>query len=222
MCAHYAPSTPFLSIQRLIARQRHDLRNDKARHSGYANVQRSRCVGDGAHPHHVAVVAGAARHNGKNSATWRAGYSYTFDNRVFLQGFYEHVRGEFNISAFGVLVGKKFAHGWQAGIGAGVEAKLMSSESFSLPTTRLAHGIADPNNTIGTMKFKSGNVSTGPSLGYSRPLNRVYSIGASLAFESNVSENEPSVSVDVSLGWSFQERASCGLVRTLPRSSQFR
>ena len=76
------------------------------------------------------------------------------------------------------------------------------TQNFSL-TTGLAHGIADDDNATGTMKFKSGNVSTGLSLGYSWPLNKRNSTSASLAYEYNISENEPSVSVDVSLGWSF-------------------
>ena len=76
------------------------------------------------------------------------------------------------------------------------------TQNFSL-TTGLAHGIADDDNATGSMKLKSGNVSTGLSLGYSWPLNKRNSIGASLAYEYNISENEPSVSIDVSLGWSF-------------------
>ena len=76
------------------------------------------------------------------------------------------------------------------------------TQNFSL-TTGLAQGIADDDNATGTIKFKSGNVSTGLSLGYSWPLSKRNSIGASLAYEYNISENEPSVSIDVSLGWSF-------------------
>ncbi len=76
------------------------------------------------------------------------------------------------------------------------------TQNFSL-TTGLAQGIADDNNATGTMKVKSGDVSTGLSLGYSWPLNKRNSINASLAYEYSISENEPSASIDVSLGWSF-------------------
>lgn len=109
---------------------------------------------DGAHPHHVAVGAGAARHNGKNAFAWGADYSYTFDNKVFLGGFYEQVRGDFNINAFGALVGKKFGHGWQAGIGAGVETKLKSGKNLALIRTQIGYD------------WHFGNWSFGPGLTY--------------------------------------------------------
>ena len=73
---------------------------------------------------------------------------------------------------------------------------------FSL-TTGLAQDIADDDNATGTMKFKSGNVSTGLSLGYTWLLSKRNSIGASLAYEYNISENETSVSIDISIGWNF-------------------
>ena len=70
-------------------------------------------------------------------------------------------------------------------------------------TTGLAQDIADDDNASGSMKLKSGDISTGLSLGYSWPLSRRNSLGASFAYEYNLSENEPSISVDVALGWSF-------------------
>ena len=70
-------------------------------------------------------------------------------------------------------------------------------------TTGLAQDIADDDNASGSMKLKNGDISTGLSLGYSWPLNRRNSLGVSFAYEYNISENEPSVSVDVALGWSF-------------------
>ena len=109
---------------------------------------------DGSHPHHVGVVAGAARHNGKNSWAWGADYTYTFDNKVFLQGFYEQVRGDFNISAFGAVAGKKFGHGWMAGIGAGVETKLKSGKNLALIRTMIAYD------------WHFGNWSFGPGINY--------------------------------------------------------
>ena len=73
---------------------------------------------------------------------------------------------------------------------------------FSL-TTGLAKEFANDSNSSGSMKFTGGDISTGVSLGYSWPLNKRNSIGASFAYEYNLSQNEPSVSVDVTLGWSF-------------------
>ena len=70
-------------------------------------------------------------------------------------------------------------------------------------TTGLAQDIANDDNASGSMKFNSGDVSTGLSLGYSWPLDNRNSLGLSLAYEYNLSQNDPSVSVDVALGWSF-------------------
>lgn len=120
--------------------------------AGYAPA--SMAADDGSHPHHVSVVAGAARHNGKNSFAWGADYSYTFSNDVYVEAFYEQVRGDFNISAFGALVGKKFGHGWQAGIGAGVETKLKSGENLALIRTTIGYN------------WHFGNWSFGPGLTY--------------------------------------------------------
>ena len=74
--------------------------------------------------------------------------------------------------------------------------------SFSL-TTGLGKGIADDDNADGSMKFKSGDVSTGLSLGYSWPIGPRNSLAGSFAYEYNISENEPSISIDLALGWSF-------------------
>ena len=74
--------------------------------------------------------------------------------------------------------------------------------AFSV-TTGLAQNIADDDNASGTMKLKSGDISTGLSLGYSWLLNKRNSIGATLSYEYNISENETAISVDVTLGWSF-------------------
>ena len=86
----------------------------------------------GAHPHHLAVGGGLARHNGENSEFWGVDYSYTFANDVYVLGFYEQVRGDFNISAAGVQVGKHFGNGWKAALGPGVETKLKSGKELLL------------------------------------------------------------------------------------------
>ena len=73
---------------------------------------------------------------------------------------------------------------------------------FSL-TTGLAQDIADDDNATGTMKFKSGDISTGLSLGYTWLFSKRNSIGASLAYEYNISENKTSISIDIAVGWNF-------------------
>ncbi len=109
---------------------------------------------DGAHPHHAAAAVGVARHKGKNSEFWGVDYAYTFDSGIYLLGFYEQVRGEFNISAFGVQVGKHFGHGWKAAIGPGVETKLISGKNLFLIRTTVGYD------------WHSGNWSYGPVLSY--------------------------------------------------------
>ena len=109
---------------------------------------------DGAHPHHVAGAVGLARHNGKNSEFWGVDYSYTFTNQVYLLGFYEQVRGEFNISAFGLQVGKHFGGGWKAGLGAGIETKLKSGKNLALIRTTVGYD------------WHFGNWSIGPAVTY--------------------------------------------------------
>jgi len=73
---------------------------------------------------------------------------------------------------------------------------------FSL-TTGLGFEIADDDNASGTMKFRNGDVATGLVAGYGWPLSDRYSVGMSLSYEYNMSKNDTSISVDVSLGWSF-------------------
>ena len=76
------------------------------------------------------------------------------------------------------------------------------TKTFSL-TTGLGYEIANDDNTTGTMKFRNGGVSTGLALGYTLPLGARHSFGATLSYEYNISDNETSVSADVSLGWRF-------------------
>ena len=121
---------------------------------GAGYVPAAFAAADGSHPHHVAAAVGVARHNGKNSEFWGADYAYTFSNKVYVLGFYEQVRGEFNISAFGVLVGKHFGHGWKAAIGPGVETKLKSGKNLALLRTTIGYD------------WHNGSWSYGPVLNY--------------------------------------------------------
>ena len=109
---------------------------------------------DGAHPHHAAAAVGVARHKGNNSEFWGVDYAYTFDRGIYLLGFYEQVRGEFNISAFGVQIGRHFGHGWKVAIGPGVETKLVSGKNLLLVRTTVGYD------------WHSGNWSYGPVLSY--------------------------------------------------------
>lgn len=70
-------------------------------------------------------------------------------------------------------------------------------------TTGLALGIADDDNASAAMKPEFGDLSTGISLGYAMPLSSRNTLGFSLAYEYNMSQNETDFSFDIGLGWSF-------------------
>lgn len=109
---------------------------------------------DGNRPQHLAATAGIARHNGKHSEFWGVDYAYTFSNQVYLLGFYEQVRGEFDISAYGLQVGKRFGSRWSVGVGPGIETKLKSGEKLALLRTTIGYG------------WHRGSWSYGPILSY--------------------------------------------------------
>lgn len=73
-------------------------------------------------------------------------------------------------------------------------------------TTGLGQGIANTDNPSGSMRFKSGDLSTGIVLGWSTPgLKRFErdSVVFSLAYEYNFTQDETTLSFDVAFGWSF-------------------
>ncbi len=76
------------------------------------------------------------------------------------------------------------------------------TDRFSL-TTGLGKGFANDDNPEGKMKFSNGDLGTGIVAGYAFPISNRRSISASLAYEFNLTQNERSISVDVSYGWSF-------------------
>ncbi len=79
------------------------------------------------------------------------------------------------------------------------------SEKISL-TTGLGKGFADTDNPSQSMKFTSGDLSTGIVIGYSTPGLRHLardSVAFSLAYEYNFDKEETMVSFDVAFGWSF-------------------
>lgn len=85
---------------------------------------------------------------------------------------------------------------------------LIGSISYSLTrslnlTTGLAKDIANDDNADASMKFTFGDVATGLSLGYTWPVGPRNSLAVSFSYEYNISQNEPSVSADLAVGWSY-------------------
>ncbi len=79
------------------------------------------------------------------------------------------------------------------------------TENVSL-ATGLGKGFANTDNASQSMKFKSGDLSTGIVVGYSFPgptSTARDSVVLSLAYEYNISEKETMVSLDAAFGWSF-------------------
>ena len=73
-------------------------------------------------------------------------------------------------------------------------------------TSGLGKGFADTDNPESTMRFKSGDLSTGIAIGFTTsglPQFVRGSIGFSGSYEYNIGQKETSVSFDVSFGWSF-------------------
>ena len=73
-------------------------------------------------------------------------------------------------------------------------------------TTGLGKGFADTGNPSGSMRFTSGDLSTGIVLGWATPGLRHFerdSLAFSLAYEYNITQDETTLSFDVSFGWSF-------------------
>jgi len=73
-------------------------------------------------------------------------------------------------------------------------------------TTGLGFGIADDDNPTGDMEFTNGDVSTALIVTYATGGLSFFeqdAISFSLAAEYNISQREPSVSIDVLFGWSY-------------------
>lgn len=92
---------------------------------------------EGHHPHHVAIGYGYARHGSKDSDFVGVDYVYTFPSNITVGGYYEDVRGEFNIQAFGIEFGKKYASGFKFSFGPGVETKLKDDKNLLLFRTKV-------------------------------------------------------------------------------------
>ncbi len=87
---------------------------------------------DGHHPHHIAISGGAAWHNDESSAFLGVDYAYRFTNDYLVGAFAEEVRGDFDIGAFGLILGRYFGDGWKVGTGPGVETKLKNNKNLFL------------------------------------------------------------------------------------------
>ena len=79
------------------------------------------------------------------------------------------------------------------------------SERFSL-TVALEKGFADNDNPAASMQFSDGVIGVGFALGIATPGLPQYvqdSIGLSLNYEYNLSQEETTISLDVVFGWSY-------------------
>jgi hypothetical protein len=71
-------------------------------------------------------------------------------------------------------------------------------------STGIGKGFASDDK--GSLRFEDGDWSTGVSFGISLPdlpFTARDSVSLSLAWEWNITESDPSVSMDISFGWSF-------------------
>lgn len=74
--------------------------------------------------HHVAVGYGYARQGSRDTDYIALDYAYSFPSRFTLGGYFEDVRGAFDIQAFGISFGKRYASGLRFSVGPGVETRL--------------------------------------------------------------------------------------------------
>lgn len=124
------------------------------------------------HPHHVAVGTGGAWHDGKSSAYLGVDYAYTFDNGWSAAVFTEQVRGDFDIAAYGIAVGRFFESGWKFSTGPGMETKLKSNKNLFLWHVNVGYDWHIGNWSVGPMasfdyiEDASNTVYLGVSLGY--------------------------------------------------------
>ena len=87
---------------------------------------------EGAHPHHIAISTGIGSHGSKTSGYLGLDYAYTFGNGISAAVFVEQVRGDFDLNAYGLAVGKSFSNGWKMSTGPGVETKLKNNKKLFL------------------------------------------------------------------------------------------
>ena len=111
------------------------------------------------HKHHVAVVGGLAR----NNDTFIVSADHVF---------YEEVSGDFDIRAWGLIIGRYFDSGWKIGAGPGAEYKFKKNKTLALFHVSGGYDWHLRNWSIGpvaTLDFIEGGEQTyylGMSIGY--------------------------------------------------------
>ena len=124
------------------------------------------------HPHHIAIATGAAWHGSETSGYLGADYVYTFESGWAAGVFIEQVRGDFDVSAYGLTVGKMFASGWKIGTGPGVETKLKNNKTLFLWHVSAAYDWHFGNWSVGPIasfdyiEDASNTVYLGLGIGY--------------------------------------------------------
>ena len=111
-------------------------------------------AGDAHHPHHVALVGGYSWHGNEESVYVGADYVYSFPSGLTLGGFIEDVRGDFDLQAVGVMVGKQFQSGFKISAGPGVEYKIKKDKYLGLVRAMVGYD------------WKFGSFTVGPALSY--------------------------------------------------------
>ena len=109
---------------------------------------------DGHHSHHLAASVTLARHGGKTSSGIGVDYAYVFESGFAIAGYFEDVRGDFDVQAYGLAFGRFFDNGFKASTGPGIETKLKSNKNLFL--WHLTAGY----------DWHSGNWSYGPIVTY--------------------------------------------------------
>ncbi len=84
------------------------------------------------HGHHVGLVTGATWNGAKRSGFVGIDYVYKFESGFALGGYFEDVRGGFDLQAFGLSFAKYFDNGWRFSLGPGLETKLKTDENLYL------------------------------------------------------------------------------------------
>lgn len=126
----------------------------------------------GEHPHHVAVATGAAWHGSKASTYLGIDYAYTFSNGWSAVVFAEQVRGDFDVAAYGLAIGRVFESGWKVSTGPGIETKLKDDKNLFLWHINVGYDwhfgswSLGPIASFDSIEDASNTVYLGVSLGY--------------------------------------------------------
>lgn len=127
----------------------------------------------GGHPHHIAVGAGFATYDSKNSTFIGADYVYRFSGGPWAAGlFYEEVSGDFNLQAWGVSGGYFFSNGFKLGAGIGAEYKIDKDKTLALV------------HITGGYDWHFGNWTLGPTatIDFIENGSRTYYLGVALGY----------------------------------------